>query len=67
MSLLKNNKMRNSNQSNTIRKTGHQVIQEKLKDLNESLKTADLSIVYESIEKAKSVNNNFQFCLKLEF
>ena len=52
MSLLKNNKMRNSNQSNTIRKTGHQVIQEKLKDLNESLKTADLSIVYESIEKA---------------
>ena len=44
--------MRNSNQSNTIRKTGHQVVQEKLRDLNESLKTADLTIVYESIRKA---------------
>ena len=31
------------------RKSGEQVIQEKLKDLNEYLKTADLTIVYESM------------------
>ena len=34
-------------------KSGEQVIREKLKDLNEALKTADLTIIYESVSTSQ--------------
>ena len=46
--------MRTKIQTQQARKSGQQLIQEQLKELNTYLKTADLSIVYESIEKANA-------------
>ncbi len=44
--------MRTKIQTQQVRKSGQQLIQEQLKELNTYLKTADLTIVYESIKKA---------------
>ena len=38
------------------RKTGNQIVDEKLKAVNNFLKTADLSVVYEALEKKKTGN-----------
>ena len=39
--------------ASVLPKSGEQVIREKLKDLNEALKTADLTIVYESVSASQ--------------